>query len=79
MQFLKNKVCWAIGHKVEFYDSGYEICSRCGEHGYYDSETWGNSGRMRIDLWGKNFIARRKRDAQFKKDMESINSGEPPF
>lgn len=29
-------ICQTIGHKVEWNDGGYEVCSRCGAHGYYD-------------------------------------------
>jgi len=32
-------ICWLIGHRESFNDSGYPVCS-CGAHSYYSPNDW---------------------------------------
>lgn len=44
LNFDREFICKHIGHReLEFTDSGYAICARCGAHSYYDYHkyTWG--------------------------------------
>jgi len=76
---LRLALCWAFGHRVDFYESGYEVCGRCGKHAYHDSETWDNAGNLRLDQWLKNRAYERKRRIEFKKAMDAIDRGDTPF
>jgi hypothetical protein len=49
---VRNIFCWAFGHKVTWYESGYEVCDRCGKHGYH-SEDYHKAGLLRLDWWLK--------------------------
>ncbi len=46
---MKTKIiiCYLFGHKTgKLTDSGYEICSRCHKHEYYDSDTYFKSNTI---------------------------------
>lgn len=41
---LCNVICYLFGHKTGIIsDGGYDVCSRCSKHEYYDSDYF-NSG-----------------------------------
>jgi hypothetical protein len=63
-----NVLCFLFGHKIASYtDGGFEICSRCNAHEYYDGYGCGENGK-----WNKTvpaFYYRNRRIVQNIKDL----------
>ncbi len=45
---MKNIICRLFGHKTDkrYNDSGWDLCTRCSEHEYYND--WTNRDRVGI-------------------------------
>lgn len=51
-RFVISFFCTYIaGHKVTDYDSGHEICGRCGAHGYYNFDKYEKVALFEIPQW----------------------------
>lgn len=76
---LKNAFCWAFGHKVTWFESGYEVCDRCHRHGYH-SEDYHKAGALRLDWMIASRISQFIRSRNHRKQMRAIEAGEDiPF